>query len=439
MRHDPRSVVFGLGSARLALLAGVVLWLPGCAGADVTGLPLENGDFGRGTGELGSPTCEAPARPPLGDPATLPDCSPACAGAHCVPADKLGPDIAKQLAACPGGFCVPDALIVSGGAAPPACVDLLGAPGACLSTCVPRVGELKDVLKQGSCQAGERCASCNDATNHNVSTGACEIGKSGGQCAGGVDLGTADGGGPTCPHVGAPVLNPSDYPSCYAGNSAHCLPLGAIDPMLATRLQPCGTAGRCVPDPFISSGGNFIPQTCSSLAGAEGRCLHVVLPSVHDKESTLPVDHCQSYERCVPCYDPLDGAVTGACSISCDPGPAQAPVRFADCCKSASRPPRGRCLPKIAIPMSQQSNLGTDTCKVDAELCVPDENLDPKFTPTACKANSAVFGDYKGVCLSTCLSLGIIGLGVARGDCDDVHQCVPCTIVIFPSGAPGCS
>jgi hypothetical protein len=93
-------------------------------------------------------------------------------------------------------------------------------------------------------------------------------------------------------------------------------------------------------------------------------------------------------------------------------------------------------VPKEAVPASFQANLGQDTCKSE-ELCAPTENLDPDFKPKTCSA-VALLGPYTGVCLSICLSLGFQQIGVARGDCDELHQCVPCMALGMPTGAPGC-
>src|SRR5581483_10250134 len=70
------------------------------------------------------------------DPTTLPDCSPACGGAHCVPAANVPANVAAQLAACTGGYCVPDAQIKAPTTPPPSCKSLNGADGVCLSVCV---------------------------------------------------------------------------------------------------------------------------------------------------------------------------------------------------------------------------------------------------------------------------------------------------------------
>jgi hypothetical protein len=300
-----------------------------------------------------------------------------------------------------------------------------------LRVCVPQVAMYKDLLPQSSCDADQRCAPCiNPLTG--MPSGACDIGES---CA------SSDGGAPAapmCPHVGPPVVDPAKFPSCDPSGHAHCMPASLAPANVASQLAACPT-GVCAPDDFIAAGGNFIPKSCHSLASAEGRCLHVAIPKVAKQQSMLPTDVCAPDERCVPCYSPVDGKSTDACTLSCDPGPTQPPVQFADCCnKGPSNATEGKCVPESAIPQSLQKNLGADTCEGKMELCVPTENLNPDWQPMTCSAFN-LLGRYNGVCLSICLSLGFQQLGVSRGSCDGLHQCVPCVFAGKPTGAPGCA
>jgi hypothetical protein len=77
----------------------------------------------------------------------------------------------------------------------------------------------------------------------------------------------------------------------------------------------------------------------------------------------------------------------------------------------------------------------------DGQECVPNENLDPAFHPTACNGTS-LFGDaYTGFCVSDCADLTLLGrLTLDQGSCASNHTCVPCTnpLTGAPTGAPGC-
>jgi hypothetical protein len=139
----------------------------------------------------------------------------------------------------------------------------------------------------------------------------------------------------------------------------------------------------------------------------------------------------------VPCYSPIDGTPTGACTQSCDPGAVKAAVTFSTCCNK-NNTTEGKCVPTTVIPATLQKNLGTDSCMKNTELCVPTENLNPDFKPMACSAFNLLLGNYTGVCLSDCLQFGLQSLGISKGNCDDQHKCVPCTQNGKPTGAPGC-
>ncbi len=377
---------------------------------------------------VGAPMCGPPPHPM--DPATLPSCCTDGA-AHCLPSSLVPADAASLLSACAGGYCVPDPFIRAGGIAEPRhCLSLGGADGRCLSVCIPQVAKYMDLLPQDTCGDGERCAPCVSPLD-GTTTGACSIGVCG-----------ADGGGPAgdagpapaaCPHVGPPVIDPSTLPACGTAGDAHCVQTALVPAALQPQLAACPT-GFCVPDTFIASGGTFIPATCTSLDGAEGRCLSTSIPKVAAQASEMPEDTCAAAEKCMPCYSPLDGSDTGACRLSCDPGPTRPAVLFAACCSD-----RAKCVPASAIPQSLQKNLEQSSCAQN-DLCVPTENLQASFTPPACSATGFLVGDYTGVCLSDCLSFGIQGLALARGDCSDHHTCAPCKNPLTgqPTGAPGC-
>lgn len=431
----------------LALVAAVSM--VGCGAPDFMGTPLQNnggvgagGDTGGGSSSGGGSCVQLQPT----DPSSLPACCAGVGAAHCVPSDKLPSNLSSQLSTCTGGYCVPDPFIRSGGAAPPKCKSLNAADGVCLSLCVPQVSMYKDLLPQDSCAADERCAPCVNPLNM-MPSGACDIGK-----AQTCDPGSGSGGSggnkppppPMCPYSGPPIIDPSTLPSCSTAGGAHCLKASLVPSTMASQLAPCaGGTDLCVPDVFIASAGNYVPKSCTSLDNAEGRCLHTAIPQVTKQSSQLTQDVCAAYEKCVPCYNPVDGMPTGSCKLSCDPGPVKQAVTFQACCnKGANKADLGKCVPKTVIPMSLQSNLGTDSCaNSQADLCVPTENLAPDFKPPACTGQGLIGGSYTGVCLSKCLQFGFIQqLGISQGSCDNLHDCAPCTNPLTgqPTGAPGC-
>jgi hypothetical protein len=326
-----------------------------------------------------------------------------------------------------------------------------GADGVCLSVCVPQVSQYESLLPQDICAPDERCAPCINPLTQQPS-GACLIGTPAAFCGGPASGAGASDAGPAapaaCPHTGAPVLDPTTakLTSCDPNGGAHCLQKSLVPAAMQSELADCPNAadGMCVPDVFIESGGNFISPTCTSIFGAEGRCLDEVIPQVAAQLSQLPQATCATYERCVPCTNPLDGTTTGACALSCDPGPTTPPITLQACCDQNGAS-AGLCIPKTSIPTAEQPNLGQDVCTDAATLCVPKEMTNQStFKPPTCTGQGLIgifTGSYTGVCLSKCLSYSFIqSLGISQGSCDAEHDCAPCTnpITKAPTGAPGC-
>ena len=422
---------FSLAIASAVTATALVI---GCNGGADASLGYLGGDSPAAAPASSTQSTCASAAPleKLADPATLPSCSPTCGGAHCVPSDKVPASSRGSFKTCDTGLCLPDALIVSGGAKPPACKSLNGSDGVCLSTCVPQVDLNKGVLPVSTCAADERCAPCIDPNNQ-TSTGACDIGV---QVSCDADAGaSAADAAPvpvTCPHTGAPVLDPTTLPACgAAGSAAHCLPENNTDPAVRSKLATCA-GGYCVPDKLIGSGGRFIPATCTSIGGNEGRCQSKALPAVASQTDLLQ-GTCDASELCTPCASPVDGSDTGACHTSCDPGPTTAPILFANCCGGV-----GKCVPKTNIPASMLSPLQGQGCQ-NTSLCVPTENLDATFKPQICRGSPTFADDYDGVCLSNCLDFGFGSSFVLdKGNCMGGHTCIPCKDDGKPTGAPGC-
>jgi hypothetical protein len=382
-------------------------------------------------------SCSADSGLPAIDPSSLPACSPACNGAHCVPAAGVPAESQALFAACVGGFCVPDTLSESGEAKPASCTSVGGEPGACLSVCLPEVASNAASIPQATCATGELCMPCVDPVSR-TSTGACELGASS-ACGAAADAGSApavDAAAPPlpCPYTGPALIDPSTLPAC--GGGAHCLPTADVQPAEATEFATCA-AGYCVPDKVIEAGGNYVPPTCVSLAGSEGRCLNTVLPAVA-AQMGLPQSTCDSDEVCVPCFNVLTQANTGACNTSCDPGPAEPPTMLAGCCGGL-----GTCMPSSFVAPSDDQFLfacsQTSGSDPGGDLCLPTEMMQPGFTPEPCEDDYFGITWYTGVCLSNCLNIPDAS-NLYQGSCDGVHTCVPCQDPNSgePTGAPGC-
>lgn len=242
-------------------------------------------------------------------------------------------------------------------------------------------------------------------------------------------------GGKTCPHTGPDVANPSGFPPCPSCGDGHCVPNAIIPPAQLSNLAMCDASSSCVPDVLIKSGGDFIPPTCKSIAGFEGRCLSKCLPQVAGEAAQVPQDICTADEACVPCYNPQDGTPTGACTTSCDPGPMGGPMMLPSCCNGI-----GQCVPAASVPPDKAGELGPDSCPMDASnfLCAPTALVTGMpanagdLTNTKCDTSFIVqllFGpDYKeGRCLPTCIPKVDKAPLIGDGSCNDNnYKCVPC-------------
>jgi len=390
----------------------------------------------------GQKTCDGPLGAPIKatDLAGMTACCQADMGqAHCLDASRVPAQIQPLVATCDsGGYCIPDNFLETGASVPPATCTAFGGAGVCLSKCIPQVSMNAGLLRQDTCTGtDELCVPCTDPRT-NMPTHACdllELAKCTGDDTNPPPTPACDDPNTCVYEAGCPpVIDPSTLPSC--GADAHCVDPGLVtDPMEAAKLGKCmdGT-NLCVPDVFIKTGGKFIPPTCTSVNGEEGRCLSTVIPQVAAQATLLPQDTCAATERCTPCYNPIDSTSTGACNLSCDTGPTQPAKPFAQCCNA-----RARCVDTSLIPADQQSKLSQQECDQTPaqDLCVPVQILDNGPFPT-CSASSFLLGNYTGVCLSDCLDFGIQGLALARGSCDDHFKCAPCVQNGQATGAPGC-
>ena len=254
----------------------------------------------------------------------------------------------------------------------------------------------------------------------------------------GSGAGTSNGGSggegePMCPHEGPDIVDPNAFelcPSCSGG--ARCIPNSLIPADQQDQLGDCDADNKCVPDDFIKTGGNFIAQTCTSVAGGEGRCLSVCIPQVADQAALLPQDTCPDHQVCAPCYDPITGEDTGGCSLSCDPGPVEPPVTLPGCCDGV-----GTCVPRGLVPPDQVDALPQDTCPMDANdyVCTPTVFItDPMFTPPSCITDAIIGGGQPGACLPSCLITGFEGFLTTQSSCADNEKCAPCNNPL--TGAP---
>ena len=456
----------------------VALVAAGCGSSDLEGDDIA-GTFAnksRTTGSAATGDCDPKGLPTIEphDPNEFPKCATAAGSARCISKAQLGAFAEKVNAGAAGqggaaataqpaagdkfldtcdndkGVCIPDDLVKTGGAAPQTCTSLNG-DGVCLDLSIPLVSQYKDLLPQDKCAGNQRCAPCANPLKQGEPTGACSIGRGpkNGETCNGAGGAASSGAAPkkiACPYTGAPIVKVDTLAAC--GEGVHCVSTSILpDPKMSALLGKCKTTdnkdGVCAPDEFVETAGNFVPKTCASLAGGEGRCMNVAVPQVASQKAFLPQDTCRTFERCTPCVNPVDGKPTGACAQSCDKGPQKPAVTFAPCAKKAGALQAGVCVPTSIVPEAMQTFLKQGTCSSDNEKCAPKDVIasDPSFKPPTCSGQ--VFGPlgilsitYRdGVCLSD-----LIDTPGNRGSCQSNQECVPCSNPISkkPTGAPGC-
>jgi hypothetical protein len=172
----------------------------------------------------------------------------------------------------------------------------------------------------------------------------------------------------------AGTLNPELLPSCVdVCPFGSCVPASQV-PTQAAGLPNCSNpTDKCMPRFLIETLGNVRFKSCRSVGSVEGRCLPSCLPIVSGEPLPLPQDDCLASERCVPCFNPLDGRDNGVCNYQCDPGPQREPVIFPGCCGSD-----GVCLSTDLLPVQDRPRLRRESCGANS-LCAPKDPSSQSF------------------------------------------------------------
>jgi hypothetical protein len=225
-----------------------------------------------------------------------------------------------------------------------------------------------------------------------------------------------------CPYSGPPVFNPASYPACSpACGGAHCLPAGLLPASAESYFAAC-TGGFCVPDTVIAAAGNYVPPSCDPFpgTGAPGRCLSQCLPSVA-ADPTLVVSTCGVGDRCAPCFDPLTGTSTGACSTSCDVPPATA-FKFPGCCGGP-----GICVPSSVAGAGVPAYVGQRDCPGGpaSYQCLAKDQLPELGPPTSCDVAGSLIPPFAwtSICVPDCV-LGDTTF-IPQGTCPAGSSCPP--------------
>ncbi|MBX3227842.1 MAG: hypothetical protein KIT84_22800 [Labilithrix sp.] len=369
------------------------------------------------------------------DPESLTACKGTKSGSkgRCVPKATLA-NFADtfESADCKGeAACVPEELVKSGSKIElKKCTGVLNSEGRCFWPLAKDVIANYDMLKgatKDQCEGDQVCAPCAHPVTK-AETGLCKLGG-GGNCDSGGTGGSSSNGTPDpigkCPQE-EEILPAESFKQEDCTSNMLCVDASLVGEQ-AGKLAKC-KAGVCAPKKSVLRGGGYVPKTCKSTGGFEGRCSNVGIPEIGAQKALLPKADCDADELCAPCFDPRTGKETGACSqASCDK-PKDPPKTFAQCCGGT-----GRCVPTEAAG-ENASSLGKDTCSGETPVCAPNEFVG-LAQPRSCKAG---FGLIKGICLSRCsVTTGGAFAGLIKGDCDDGELCAPCSKV--PPGTAGCN
>ncbi|MFW5875506.1 MAG: hypothetical protein ACOCXM_02090 [Myxococcota bacterium] len=241
-------------------------------------------------------------------------------------------------------------------------------------------------------------------------------------------MGSPDAGEEVTCEKGDPViddlsgLDPCPESICPGGG--RCMSNDLVPEGSSDLLAPCSDTRTCVPEEFVRYAGETVPDSCTSLGGAEGRCISVCVPEVGDQADVLPQDVCDEFELCAPCYDPRTGEETSACSLSCDM-PTEPKLTFDTCCEDI-----GSCVPTDLIPEDFQDQLPMEDCD-EGTLCAPDvfvEDIDHQPPPCTAAIGGEEVGE--GVCLAKCVVAANSSPEEAdlldQASCGDGEVCAPC-------------
>jgi hypothetical protein len=230
-----------------------------------------------------------------------------------------------------------------------------------------------------------------------------------------------------------PNIPPGQLAACVIENcsAAHCVPEANLAPGTdKTMLPKCPDQSFCTPDDFIATDGKFLLKKCVSLEAGEGRCLSTCIPSVAAQIDTLPKDTCADSERCAPCWNPIDGADTKACSQGCDTGPPAAKVVFTPCGAG-----KGICVPKAIVPAEFGSNVPPADCTKTDYVCAPIEKAKdfnynfPVCTPTSLGGllGMPAPNGQKGGCVPAYIIPTDQQSLLLQDGCPEGDICAPCT------------
>jgi hypothetical protein len=278
------------------------------------------------------------------------------------------------------------------------CSSVNGAEGRCTSTCVPLVAQQANLLPRDNCKENELCAPCYDPRTSEDTLA----------CRQGCDR------GPTQP--------PKPFDRCCSDRGLCVPPALAGSQAKNLNKEACTGDTLCAPKELADL--MYKPKSCDSIDNGEGRCISTCVGgALGAQKDRLPTAGCASDEICAPCYDPVTGEDTGACTINGDK-PQKTKYVFQKCCGQDV----GVCVPP-ALAGSQADVLRQETCP-SGKLCAPVKKAaDPKYKFQTCT------GLGEGVCINSCIVDPTEAAILPRASCANGEVCAPCSLLGAPTGA----
>jgi hypothetical protein len=300
--------------------------------------------------------------------------------------------------------CVPIVMVEKAGKGIlPSCRSINGVEGRCTSQCVPLVASQATLLPKDTCQGEDLCAPCFDPR-----TGEDTL-----ACRQGCDPGPTEG--------------PKPFAKCCSDRGLCVPPELAAGQAKNLNVDTCETGTLCAPTELTDP--TFKAKACDSIDGAEGRCISTCVGgAVAKQKDRLPTAGCAAEEVCAPCFDPITGEDTGACSVNGD-APTKPKQVFDRCCGMVGDQPVGVCVPP-ALAGSQAGILRQETCG-EGKLCAPIKKAeDPAFKFPTC---NSLLG--AGACVNSCIPDQTQAALLSRASCEMGELCAPCNLLGSNTGA----
>jgi hypothetical protein len=257
-----------------------------------------------------------------------------------------------------------------------------------------------------------------------------------------------------------PMVDPGGSTPAYepcCGGIGFCSPIGASDTAEhavfghdVCRKSTASDDLLCIPSSSSDAGvgawaGEF--AQCTALEGnrkLEGRCLPQCVVAGSRRANELSPGDCPSSPvklLCAPCYDPIDGKPTGACSQGGDAPVEPAPPPAKLCGAYDGGTAGGTCVPSAWLPAESNPDALAHQDECDpGDLCLPSlkaEDLQACLAP--CQTTLASPYD-DGACVPVFVIRDVNAVALAildQSTCQSGDLCEPCADPLHAGLASG--